>query len=226
LHHPCCNDLCAILICFRLHQFGISTIEKVFLHIRLHLDDRNLNRFFWITDPTDPFSKFWVYRFKVVPSGAASLPFILNTVLQHHLKQHTLAVSHEILTSGVGHPVVESSRLLQCRRTHLTIVNILGFHWNPKEDRISLAEKPSILTNEPLITKRELLQDLSRMFDSLGLIAPILIQGKILMQKLWQLRGDEPLHDDLLYLPNGRTSLLILRTLLLFQGVDVTLTLV
>ena len=87
---PCSNDLCAILVRFRLHRFGISTdIEKAFLHIRLHPDDRDFTRFFWLTDPTDPSSQLCVYRFKVVPFGATSSPFMLNAVLQHHLKQHT-----------------------------------------------------------------------------------------------------------------------------------------
>jgi len=68
-----------------------------------------------------------------------------------------------------------NSRLLLFRRTHLIIVSRYSLRWNPEEYRISLAEKPSILTNEHLITKKKVLQDLSRMFDPLGLTAPILI---------------------------------------------------
>jgi len=64
---PCSNDLCAILVRFILRQFGISTdIEKAFLHVRLHPEDRDFNRFLWLTDQTDPSSKLCVYRFKVV----------------------------------------------------------------------------------------------------------------------------------------------------------------
>ena len=84
---PCITDLCAILVRFRYHQYGISTdIEKAFLHVRLHPDDRDYTRFFWLTDPTDVSSQFSVYRFKVVPFGATSSPFMLNAVLDHHLQ--------------------------------------------------------------------------------------------------------------------------------------------
>ena len=78
-------------------------------------------------------------------------------------------------------------------------VDILGLRWNPTTDNIMLADKSLIVTNDVLINKREILQDLSKIFDPLGFIAPVVIQGKILIQKLWQLKvpWDEPLNDDL-----------------------------
>ena len=70
---PCDNDLCALLVCFRSHCFGLSTdIEKAFLHVWLHPDDRNYTHFFWLSDSTDCSSPLCVYRFKVVPFGATS----------------------------------------------------------------------------------------------------------------------------------------------------------
>lgn len=94
---PPVNDLCAVLVRFRSHCFGISTdIEKAFLHIHLHQDDRNFTRFFWLTDQTNPFSQFCLYHFKVVPFGATSSPFMLNAVLQYHLRQHNSVVSHDM----------------------------------------------------------------------------------------------------------------------------------
>ena len=103
---PCSNDLCAILVCFELYRFGISTdIEKAFLHIRLHPDDRDFTRFFWLTDPSDPYSRLCVYRFKVVPFGVASSPFILK---QHHLKQHTSTVLQDMLANLYVDNVISS----------------------------------------------------------------------------------------------------------------------
>ena len=64
---------------------------------------------------------------------------------------------------------------------------------------IYVSEKPSILAHEHLVTKREVLQDLSKIFDPLGFVAPVVIRAKILMQKLWQMKitWDEPLDSDM-----------------------------
>ena len=97
---PCSNHLCSILARFRLHQFGfLGDIKKAFLNIRLHQGNRDYTRFFWLSNPTDPSSQFNVYHFKVVSFGAASSPFMLNAVLQHHLKQHNTAVSCDMQTN-------------------------------------------------------------------------------------------------------------------------------
>ena len=43
---PLLNNLYSILLRFHLHIYALSTdIEKAFLHVRLHEDDRNFTRF-------------------------------------------------------------------------------------------------------------------------------------------------------------------------------------
>lgn len=44
------------------------------------------NLWFWLANSQDPESKLVVYRFKVVPFGAKSSPFILNSVIIRHLE--------------------------------------------------------------------------------------------------------------------------------------------
>ena len=56
------NDICSILLCFRIHKFGLSTdIEKAFLHVKLDEADRNFTRFLWLSNFEDPNSDLDVY---------------------------------------------------------------------------------------------------------------------------------------------------------------------
>ncbi|XP_070075755.1 uncharacterized protein [Drosophila takahashii] len=75
-------------------------------------------------------------------------------------------------------------------------VKVLGLYWHPGNDvltyNVGLAANPDC-------TKRQVLSDVSRIFDPLGLLAPIVIQFKILFQKLWLLNldWDDPLSTKL-----------------------------
>ena len=80
--------MCGILLRFCSHAFAFSTdIEKAFLHVKLHPDDRNFTRFLWPPSLEDPTDKFITYNFTVVPFGLSSSPFILAAVLDLHLSE-------------------------------------------------------------------------------------------------------------------------------------------
>ncbi|XP_071176408.1 uncharacterized protein [Mytilus edulis] len=85
---PILNELTKILIRFRLNLVAIVTdIEKAFLHVGLHEQDRDVTRFLWLDNPVDPQSDLATYRFNSVLFGATCSPFILNAVLLKHLQQ-------------------------------------------------------------------------------------------------------------------------------------------
>jgi len=87
---PFLNNLCAILLRFRSHAFALSTdIEKVFLHVQLHPDDRDFTRFIWPSST----GEFITYRFAVVPFGSSSSPFMLAAVLDLHLSKESYLTS-------------------------------------------------------------------------------------------------------------------------------------
>ena len=61
---PFLNDLCSILLHFRLRDYALSAdIEKVFLHVRLHENDRNFTCFLWLLHPENPFRFFVLHQF-------------------------------------------------------------------------------------------------------------------------------------------------------------------
>lgn len=73
----------------------------------------------------------------------------------------------------------------------------LGIMWSPKFDKLSIKVTS---TPSPVTTKRQLLSEVSKLFDPLGWIAPAIIKIKILMQKLWLagLEWDEPLPSPIM----------------------------
>ena len=94
---PFLNNLCAILLRFRIHAFALSTdIEKAFLHVKLHPSDRNFTRFLWPSHLESNDIQFQTYRFTVVPFGASSSPFILGAVLDLHLSKSPLQVAADM----------------------------------------------------------------------------------------------------------------------------------
>lgn len=76
-----------------------------------------------------------------------------------------------------------------------TVVNILGLRWDPSHDTLYLAPKEIAPRQSQPISKRDVLQLSSRTYDPLGLLSPVTVKAKLLIQNLWQqkLEWDEPL---------------------------------
>lgn len=79
------------------------------------------------------------------------------------------------------------------------VIKTLGVYWNTTADEYHFVVK---LTEQPRkLTKRELLSDISKLFDPIGFLAPIVILAEILFQSLW-LKGldwDDHLPDDIIH---------------------------
>ena len=79
-------------------------------------------------------------------------------------------------------------------------VNILGLKWNTLSDTLSYTRRSfRSLTSSQLVTKRETLREPAQIYDPLGLVTPVTVKAKILVQTLWQqkLAWDKPLNQDL-----------------------------
>ncbi|KAF0751198.1 Uncharacterized protein FWK35_00016915, partial [Aphis craccivora] len=69
------------------------------------------------------------------------------------------------------------------------MTKILGLLWCPERDVFKYKIEITALNDLP-VTKRNILSQIASLFDPLGLVGPIVIRAKILMQKLWQLQCD------------------------------------
>ncbi|XP_017887262.1 uncharacterized protein LOC108629224 [Ceratina calcarata] len=61
---------------------------------------------------------------------------------------------------------------------------MLGIHWNPCLDNLFYTIKP--FAPEVRIIKRTILSQIAQFFDPLGLLGPVIVKAKIIMQKLWK----------------------------------------
>jgi len=64
---------------------------------------------------------------------------------------------------------------------------VLGHVWNVQKDSISL-QKAALVNKDHTTTKRNVLRQLASVFDPMGLLSPVTLQGKILLQSLWKKR--------------------------------------
>ena len=229
---PFLNNLCAILLRFRIYAFALSTdIEKAFLHVKLHTSDRDFTRFFWPVSLEATNQEMHTYRFTVVPFGSSSSPFMLGAVLNLHLSKFDTAVARDMRDNVYVDNVLSgchteedllmyytqsrdimgqakfnlrswstnSNKLKEITKSDKTsdtssTVGLLGLRWNTLTDTLSLATRQIPPVNT-LVTKRDVLQTSSQMFDPLGWVTPVTIKAKILLQEIWQtkLSWDEPL---------------------------------
>ncbi|XP_076246269.1 uncharacterized protein LOC143186476 [Calliopsis andreniformis] len=75
-------------------------------------------------------------------------------------------------------------------------IKTLGISWDARNDDIVYRVDVNFDTQ---VTKRTILSTISRIFDPLGLLAPVIITAKILIQKLWrlELNWNESLPNDM-----------------------------
>ena len=76
------------------------------------------------------------------------------------------------------------------------VIKVLGLVWDRLTDTIRI---PGFDLSGNVVTKREVLHCIAKVFDPLGLLAPVIFVGKLFLQKLWKINQpwDEPLSQDL-----------------------------
>lgn len=94
-------------------------------------------------------------------------------------------------------PTAENDPAYRLTLTDQEMMSALGLRWQPSTDtfHFELGE----CTSAAKITKRTLLSEISRIYDPVGFISPVLIKGKIFIQQLWALKlnWDTILPEDL-----------------------------
>ncbi|XP_011859066.1 PREDICTED: uncharacterized protein LOC105556582 [Vollenhovia emeryi] len=73
---------------------------------------------------------------------------------------------------------------------------ILGILWDRDNDTFHFSHKPSQVPD--VVTKRSILSEISGLFDPLGLLGPVIVIAKLILQELWQsgVDWDESIPQD------------------------------
>lgn len=88
------------------------------------------------------------------------------------------------------------------KNDNLTISNsssTLGLGWIPSTDKLYFPVKNITFDKTMQVTKRSIMSNSFKIFDPLGLLSPIVIKPKMLLQKLWQqgLDWDQPVSNEI-----------------------------
>ena len=206
-----------------------ADISKAFCRVGLREADRNYTLFFVRKDWENPKSPITVWRFRSVPFGASASPFLLNSTVADILKHNKYPENLEIFVDNLFALVEEKKNLLPAISEMINIfqgagmplhefasnvpevndylkekdllsekkpLKLLGVHWDFESDMwyIVIPEFEIVL-----VTKRSILSDIARVFDVIGFFGPILILGRLLVQKAWDsdLSWDDLLPEDM-----------------------------
>ena len=78
-----------IMLRFRIFQVAlVGDLEKAFLNVSVHPDDRNVLRFLWVSDVHSDSPEVVVKMFARLVLGVSPSPFLLNDTLEHHVKKY------------------------------------------------------------------------------------------------------------------------------------------
>ena len=66
----------------------VGDLEKAFLNLSVHPDNRNVLRFLWVSDVHSDSPEIVVKRFTRLVFGVSPSPFLLNGTLEHHVKKY------------------------------------------------------------------------------------------------------------------------------------------
>ncbi|XP_015119829.1 uncharacterized protein LOC107043042 [Diachasma alloeum] len=79
-----------------------------------------------------------------------------------------------------------------------SVTKVLGLCWHQSSDTFQYKSRDF---KTETITKRIVSSEIAQIFDPLGFIAPVVVQGKILLQDLWKLKcsWDDPLPEEYIH---------------------------
>ncbi|GFT43610.1 integrase catalytic domain-containing protein [Trichonephila clavipes] len=175
------------MVRFRKHKHAFTTdIEKMFRMINIHPEQTCLQRILWKKGIGEPIK---TYELTTVTYGTVSAPYLATRTLKQlamdEANNFPLAAP-VVLSDCYMDDILSGSESIEEEYAFLESdeTKALGIIWNPKLDCFLFRIEQQRPTS---FTKRLVLSTISRIFDPLGLLGPIITWAKIFMQRLWLL---------------------------------------
>ncbi|XP_065083408.1 uncharacterized protein LOC135705561 [Ochlerotatus camptorhynchus] len=183
--------------------------------VLLYYEDRNCIRILWRWSEDKPIQE---YCLNTVTYGTKSASYLATKCIQQLLLSHQgqfpdavekaikgiyvddvltgadsadeakqLRQELSITEALEGVPEADLEMKIPIELNEPNTIKALGIHWQPYSDEFLFSVQPPKILQP---TKRIILFNIASLFDPLGLLAPIIIKAKLLMQHLWELKVD------------------------------------
>ncbi|GFX09100.1 CCHC-type domain-containing protein [Trichonephila clavipes] len=213
---------------FRLKPIGvISDIRRAFLQISLHEKDRDFVRFLWYDNEgnirtyrharvafgvtSSPFLLMAVINYHLLKESVKERyseeflkklqdSFYVDNCVTSVQNNAELRIFVESATNVMKEGMFdirgwESSAIPSESTTSL----VLGLIWDKNSNTLEIDSESLKFDEKEKITKRKILSLVSRVFDPIGFLAPVMIQPKILLQATWKTKEawDDEVNDEI-----------------------------
>ncbi|XP_055522606.1 uncharacterized protein LOC129716796 [Wyeomyia smithii] len=209
------DSLINILLRFRIPAFVVAgDIKQMYRMVRIHDCDRDFQRILWRWSSSEPCilpgnevcaTAFECTSAAISSSGrkAEKGMYVDDVLTGADTEQEAVLLREQLSTifaSGGFHlrkwasnsaavlkgvPVADREIEISIGISDEQVIKALGIHWQPCSDMFQFSYiRTKILQH----TKRTILSQIASLFDPLGLLAPVIVKAKLVMQQMWELK--------------------------------------
>ncbi|XP_058816992.1 uncharacterized protein LOC131680288 [Topomyia yanbarensis] len=211
------DSLIDILLRFRFPVVALTgDIQQMYRMVQVAMEDRDYQRILWRWKAEDTIDEYTLNTVTTLLNQyATSSPTVVQKALKGTYVDDVLTGADspeeaqqlrrqlsEIFASGGFHlrkwasnctaaleevPEADLEIKIPVELNGNETIKTLGIHWQPCNDEFLFSYQPHKILQP---TKRIILSQIASLFDPLGLLAPIIIKAKLVMQRLWELKVD------------------------------------
>ncbi|XP_073953501.1 uncharacterized protein [Choristoneura fumiferana] len=196
------KELLDILLQFRIGSYVFSTdLKNMFRSINLDPKFRSLQLILWRDTPDESIK---CIELNTVTYGMRCSTFLATRCLIELANRYQVefpAAATILRNQSYCDDILVSSNSLESlydmKNQLIKILELGGVSYNTKTDTINITS-PSSTDSVPK-TKREILSHIAKFYDPLGLVGPIIVSAKLIIQRLWSTKmgWDSCLNDEL-----------------------------